>query len=166
VGDLFPPDSEGIQTFDQLLRASPHTPILVSSHLAQRVCCEAGRATRSTRPSASRTARWSFIAEGVEQHARAFGVLERERALVTLDSIGDAVISIDVAGNIVYLNAVAESMTGWSRQEASGRPQQEVLRMIDGDSPEPALNPLAMAILHNESVGLSAKPSSHPPRRL
>jgi diguanylate cyclase (GGDEF)-like protein/PAS domain S-box-containing protein len=82
--------------------------------------------------------------------------LERERAQVTLASIGDAVVSIDVAGNITYLNPVAESMTGWSRQEASGRPLQEVLWLIDGDSREPALNPLAMAILHNRTVGLSA----------
>src|SRR4029077_15701618 len=50
----------------------------------------------------------------------------------------------------------AEKMTGWSWQEASGRPLQEVLRIIDGDSREPALNPLAMAMLHNKSVGLSA----------
>jgi diguanylate cyclase (GGDEF)-like protein len=47
-------------------------------------------------------------------------------------------------------------MTGWSRQEAFGQPLQEVLRLIDGDSREPALNPLAMAILHNRTVGLSA----------
>jgi diguanylate cyclase (GGDEF)-like protein/PAS domain S-box-containing protein len=82
-------------------------------------------------------------------------LLEGERAQVTLDSIGDGVISIDVAGNITYLNPVAVSMTGWSRSEAYGRPLQEVLRLIDGDSREPALNPLAMAILHNRTVGLS-----------
>jgi diguanylate cyclase (GGDEF)-like protein/PAS domain S-box-containing protein len=75
---------------------------------------------------------------------------------VTLNSIGDAVISTDVAGNVTYLNAVAESMTGWSRREASGRPLQEVLRIIDGDSREPALNPLSMAVLSNKTVGLSA----------
>jgi diguanylate cyclase (GGDEF)-like protein/PAS domain S-box-containing protein len=82
--------------------------------------------------------------------------LESGRAQITLASIGDAVISTDVAGDITYLNPVAESMTGWSRQEASGRPLREVLRLVDGDSREPALNPLAMAILHNKTVGLSA----------
>jgi diguanylate cyclase (GGDEF)-like protein/PAS domain S-box-containing protein len=82
--------------------------------------------------------------------------LEMERAQITLASIGDAVISTDVAGNVTYLNPVAESMTGWSRQDASGRPLREVLRLVDGDSREPALNPLAMAILHNKTVGLSA----------
>src|SRR6185312_13238661 len=53
-------------------------------------------------------------------------------------------------------NPVAESMTGWSRQEAFGRPLREVLQLVDGNSREPALNPLAMAILHNKTVGLSA----------
>jgi diguanylate cyclase (GGDEF)-like protein/PAS domain S-box-containing protein len=83
-------------------------------------------------------------------------LLEGERAQATLNSIGDAVISTDVAGNITYLNAVAEGITGWSRQEASGQPLQQVFRIIDGDSREPALNPLAMAILHNKTMGLSA----------
>jgi diguanylate cyclase (GGDEF)-like protein/PAS domain S-box-containing protein len=73
-----------------------------------------------------------------------------------MGSIGDAVISTDVAGNVTYLNPVAESMTGWSPEEAFGQPLQDVLIMIDGDSREPAMNPLAMAILHNKAVGLSA----------
>ena len=90
----------------------------------------------------------------VSSNAQAL-LLERERARVTLDSIGDGVISIDTAGNITYLNPVAESMTGWSRSEARGRPLPEVLRIIDGESREPAVNPLAMAILHNKTVGLS-----------
>jgi len=47
---------------------------------------------------------------------------EQERARVTLNSIGDAVLTTDMAGNITYLNVVAEKMTGWSREEAAGRP--------------------------------------------
>jgi diguanylate cyclase (GGDEF)-like protein/PAS domain S-box-containing protein len=93
----------------------------------------------------------------LERSARAQALLvESEHAQGTLDSIGDAVISTDVAGNITYLNRVAESMTGWSRQEAFGQPLQVVLRIIDGDSREPALDPLAMAIRSNETAGLSA----------
>ena len=82
--------------------------------------------------------------------------VETERAQVTLNSIGDGVISTDVAGNVTYLNPVAERMTGWSRPEASGRPLHQVLRIIDGDSGEPAPDPMAMAILHNKAVGLGA----------
>ena len=76
-------------------------------------------------------------------------------AQVTLDSIGDGVIRIDIAGNVTYLNPAAERMTGWSQQAAHGRSHLEVLRIVDGDSREPALNPLTMAILHNRTATLS-----------
>ncbi|MHB1870756.1 MAG: diguanylate cyclase domain-containing protein [Steroidobacteraceae bacterium] len=79
-----------------------------------------------------------------------------DAAQMTLDSIGDGVISIDVDGNVTYLNPAAERMTGWSCHDAWGRSHLEVLRIIDGESREPALNPLAMAILHNKTATLSA----------
>lgn len=47
--------------------------------------------------------------------------VERDRAQVTLNSIGDAVLSTDIWGNITYLNPVAEKMTGWARAEAAYR---------------------------------------------
>jgi diguanylate cyclase (GGDEF)-like protein/PAS domain S-box-containing protein len=75
-------------------------------------------------------------------------------ALVILDSIGDAVVSIDIAGNITYLNPVAERMTGWSGSEASGRPLQHVVRIIDAYSREQVRDPLAMAMRQDDTVGL------------
>ncbi len=57
--------------------------------------------------------------------------VEKERAQVTLNSIGDAVVSTDIAGNVTYLNQVAEAMTGWSGAEARGRPFVEVFRIFD-----------------------------------
>ena len=45
--------------------------------------------------------------------------VEKERAQVTLNCIGDAVACTDISGNITFLNLVAEKMTGWSRQEAA-----------------------------------------------
>lgn len=76
-------------------------------------------------------------------------------AQATLDSIGDAVLSADRAGNVTYLNPVAERMTGWSVSEAAGRPSHEVMRIIDADSREPARDPLALAVLCNANVGVS-----------
>ena len=76
-------------------------------------------------------------------------------AQLTLDSIGDAVITADLAGNITYLNPVAESMTGWSLQEACGRSLPQVLQIIDAQTREPALNPLTIAMLQDRTVGLS-----------
>ena len=55
---------------------------------------------------------------------------EWQRAEMTLDSIGDGVISVDKAGSVTYLNPVAERMTGWSRAEASGRTLSDVLRDV------------------------------------
>jgi diguanylate cyclase (GGDEF)-like protein/PAS domain S-box-containing protein len=58
--------------------------------------------------------------------------LENEVANLTLDSIGEAVLRTDSLGKVTYLNRVAEKVTGWSREEARGRPVAEVLRLIDG----------------------------------
>ena len=161
VVDLSLPDSQGIHAFDKLLRASPHTPILVLSHLRDedvaRLAVQRGAQDYLLHERLDGYSLPKALSNMLERSAYAEALfLERERAQVTLNSIGDAVISTDVAGNVTYLNAVAESMTGWSRQDASGRPLREVLRLVDGDSREPALNPLAMAILHNKTVGLSA----------
>ena len=81
---------------------------------------------------------------------------EKERAQVTLNSIGDAVLSTDLAGNLTYLNLVAEAMTGWPREEALGRPLAEVFRIIDGDTREVAENPAQRAIRENRIVGLES----------
>ena len=161
VVDLFLPDSQGIETFDTLLRASPHVPILVLSHLRDedvaRLAVQHGAQDYLLQERLDGYSLSKALNNMLERSAHAEALfLERERAQVTLNSIGDAVISTDIAGNVTYLNAVAESMTGWSRQEACGRPLQEVLRIIDGDTREPALNPLSMAVLHNKTVGLSA----------
>jgi len=161
VVDLFLSDSQGIETFDQLLRASPRVPILVLSHLRDedvaRLAVQRGAQDYLLQERLDGHSLPRALSSMLERSAYAEALfLEKERAQVTLNSIGDAVISTDVIGHVTYLNAVAESMTGWSRQEASGRPLQDVLRIIDGDSREPALNPLAMAILYNKSVGLSA----------
>lgn len=161
IVDLFLPDSQGIETFDKLFRASPHTPILIFSPVL-----EEGTA----RLALQRGAQEYLLAERTDDYSLSKALtsmlerstyadalfLEKERAQVTLNSIGDAVISTDVAGRVTYLNPVAESMTGWSSQEAYGQPLQQVLQIIDGDSRAPAMNPLAMAIHHNEAVGLSA----------
>ena len=74
---------------------------------------------------------------------------------LTLDSIGDAVLSTDILGRVTYLNPVAERMTGWPRQEAEGRPLSEVLRIIDAVTREPAQNPLAQAIELDRVFGLT-----------
>ena len=80
--------------------------------------------------------------------------VEKERAQVTLNSIGDAVICTDISGNITFLNLVAEKMTGWSWDEAAGRPLAEVFRILDATSHEPTPSPMELAIGQNRTVHL------------
>jgi diguanylate cyclase (GGDEF)-like protein/PAS domain S-box-containing protein len=66
-------------------------------------------------------------------HRRAEEALyqERERALVTLHSIADGVITTDAEGRVDYMNPVAETVTAWTHEEAQGYPLTEVLPLID-----------------------------------
>jgi len=75
--------------------------------------------------------------------------VEKERAQVTLNCIGDAVICTDASGNITFLNLVAEKMTSWSRQDAFGRPMAEVFRILDANTREPTPNPLERSFERN-----------------
>ena len=80
---------------------------------------------------------------------------EKERAQVTLDSIGDAVLTTDLQGKVSYLNRQAEKMTGWSREEAVGHPLTEVFSIVDGTTRQVVANPAKVAITQNQTVGLA-----------
>jgi len=67
---------------------------------------------------------------------------EREQLAVTRRSIGDAVISTDVYGNIMLMNRVAENLTGWSLAEARGKPLPEVFTIINEITRQPCENPV------------------------
>jgi diguanylate cyclase (GGDEF)-like protein/PAS domain S-box-containing protein len=74
---------------------------------------------------------------------------EKERAQVTLDSLGDAVISADAEERITFLNLVAERLTGWTESEARGRRMDEVFRIVDATTRETIPNPIEQAVAHN-----------------
>lgn len=80
--------------------------------------------------------------------------VEKERAQVTLQSIGDAVISTDISGNITFLNLVAERMTGWTGEDAVGRPMAEVFRILDATTREAIPNPIDLALGQDRTVHL------------
>jgi len=80
--------------------------------------------------------------------------VERERAEVTLNSIGDAVMTTDTVGNVTYLNAEAEALTGWTRAEAFARPIAEVFDVTDGLTGQPAQDPSRLAMEHQKKVRL------------
>jgi diguanylate cyclase (GGDEF)-like protein/PAS domain S-box-containing protein len=76
---------------------------------------------------------------------------EKDRALVTLQSIGDAVITTDADGRIDYLNPVAERLCGWSVDEARGRGIGEVLQLIDESTRKPVAYTLDRVLLAGET---------------
>ncbi|MBI4996617.1 MAG: EAL domain-containing protein [Rhodocyclales bacterium] len=80
---------------------------------------------------------------------------EKERAQVTLASIGDAVITTDVGGHVQFLNGVAEELTGWSSEEAQGQPLDRVFRIINEGTRETIDNPVQIVLHSGAIVGLA-----------
>ena len=76
-------------------------------------------------------------------------------AAITLDSIGDAVLSSDIDGRVSYLNRVAETMTGWTSSDAIGKPTAVVFNIIDEVTRRPAQDPLLRALHENRTVALT-----------
>jgi len=74
---------------------------------------------------------------------------------ITLGSIGDAVITTDVQGSVNYLNAVAERLTGWSNQQAQGKPLEDVFKIVNEDTRQPVESPARRALREGVIVGLA-----------
>jgi diguanylate cyclase (GGDEF)-like protein/PAS domain S-box-containing protein len=77
---------------------------------------------------------------------------EKESAQITLQSIGDGVITTDANGHVEYVNPVAEELTGWKVDDASGRPIDEIFRGFHEETCEPLENPLAVAIRRDRAI--------------
>jgi PAS domain S-box-containing protein len=77
---------------------------------------------------------------------------EKESAQITLQSIGDGVITTDASCNVEYVNPVAEELSGWKVDDASGRPIDEIFRGFHEETCEPLENPLAVAIRRDRSI--------------
>jgi len=80
----------------------------------------------------------------------------RELYRTTLTSLGDAVVATDAAGNVSFLNPVAEKLTGWDHQAASGRPLREVVRIIDERTRTELEDPIALVRRTQPVVNVSS----------
>ncbi|MGN6525871.1 MAG: EAL domain-containing protein [Burkholderiaceae bacterium] len=81
---------------------------------------------------------------------------DRQLLRVTLESIGDAVITTDARGAITWLNPVAERLTGWDSAEARDRPLSQVFRVVDERTREPAPDPVAGCLTPERAERLAA----------
>src|SRR5258708_6905775 len=154
------PDSQGLETLDKVFIAAPDIPILILG----------GDVNEALRKQAVVRGAHDYLLQGhldsyslsralrnaIERKAVEDALyVEKERAVVTLNSIGDAVLCTDISGKVTYLNLVAEAMTGWHREEATGKPLAEVFRIIDGPTRKTARDPMEMAVEQNKTVGLT-----------
>jgi diguanylate cyclase (GGDEF)-like protein/PAS domain S-box-containing protein len=154
------PDSQGLETFDNLVVAVPGVPtLIIAGPKDVKVALEALRHGAKDYLLEDHLDNDSFVRaiRNMAERKAAEEMLftEKERAQVTLNSIGDAVLSTDLEGKVTYLNIVAEKITGWTREEAAGKDIDEVFRIIDGSTREPCANPLRTAIQKNRTVGLT-----------
>ena len=72
--------------------------------------------------------------------------LEKERAQVTLASIGDGVMRADVAGTVTFLNRAGTELTGWPEEEAVGKPLGDVFTLIDASTRTPIVHRMHSAL--------------------
>jgi diguanylate cyclase (GGDEF)-like protein/PAS domain S-box-containing protein len=154
------PDSQGVETFDKLALAMSGVPTLIIAGAKDvGVALEALRHGAKDYLLEDRLDRESFVRaiRNMAERKTAEELLftEKERAQVTLNSIGDAVLSTDLQGKVTYLNVVAEKITGWTREEAAGKDVDEVFVIVDGGTRESCANPLRTAIRQNRTVGLT-----------
>jgi diguanylate cyclase (GGDEF)-like protein/PAS domain S-box-containing protein len=159
--DLFLPDSRGLATFDRLYAARRHMPIMTMCDLDDEQ--DAKEAVR--RGAQGWLSKGYFGNYLVPQSLR--NIIERmkveqglylaqARAEITLNSIGDAVISADMNGRVDYLNVAAELLTGWSRQEARGRLVADVLDIVDSATGRAVTNPIDHVLESDRPIELTS----------
>ena len=154
------PDSHGFETLDKLAVAAPGVPTLVLGDVGdESIALEALRRGAKDYILENHIDSYSLIRaiRNMAERKTAEEALftEKERAQVTLNSIGDAVLCTDTNGKVTYLNVVAEKLTGWTREQALSKPVNEVFVIIDGSTRGPCPNPLKTAIEKNKTVGLT-----------
>lgn len=134
--DLSLQDSQGLATFDRLFAAVPDVPIMILAAENE----EAAAIEAVQRGAQGYLSKGHFGLALVPQalrniiHRKAVEAalyVEKERSRVILESIGEGVMSTDLDGNLIYLNAVAVRMTGWPRDEALGRKFTDVAVVLD-----------------------------------
>jgi diguanylate cyclase (GGDEF)-like protein/PAS domain S-box-containing protein len=144
-------DSRGLQTFKSLFETSPEVPILVlSSPLYEdsaRIAVQRGAHDYILEEDLDTYLLPKAVRNMIERASHAEALFAAtERAQVTLNSIGDAVISTDIAGSVTFINPIAQTLTGWAAAEAVGRPVDEVLRIIDVAHGRIRVSPMAIVI--------------------
>lgn len=158
--DLFLSDSGGIDTFYALQKIAGTTTIIVlcdihHEHLAK-LAVNAGAQDYLLVDEMNEFSLLQTLHDVLERKKSEEAQFnETERAQITLQSIGDGVISTDIHGDITYMNVAAERMTGWQLNEAKGLPFSQIFNIIDSVTRIPLRNAIQQAINDDKTVGLA-----------
>src|ERR1700722_237291 len=150
---------EGFASFEELLSAAPHIPILILSgtetECIARQAVEQGAQDYVLKNQLEEFRLGRVVRRMIELKAKEEAAIQqKQRADVILSCTGDAVLISDVAGFVRHLNETAELLTGWSCQEAVGRSLDEVFQTIDSISRQAVGDPLATAAVDKKNVPL------------
>ena len=160
--DLRLPDGHGLGALRRARAAAPRVPVVVLTGLND----------ESLAAEALREGAQDYLIKGEietrgllrslryaieRKHLEDAYFIEKERAEVTLNCIGDAVVCTDIAGNVTSLNLVADKITGWTWQEAAGRPISEVFRLLDATSREVIANPAVVDAARKQIAPLPSR---------
>jgi diguanylate cyclase (GGDEF)-like protein/PAS domain S-box-containing protein len=148
--DLALPDEQGFGAIRRVREVAPSVPLVVLTNLD-----DESLAARSLHEGAQDCLLKAQIEKrgllralvlAIERKAMDEALfVERERAEVTLNCIADAVASTNASGEITFLNAVAEQLTGWTCREATGRLIGDVFRILDPRTRRVVGNPIELA---------------------
>src|SRR5258706_2739066 len=157
--DLGLPDAQGLEALRRAHAAAPHVPLVVLTGLDDESLAaqalQEGAQEHLIKGQVDTRGLLQALRYAVERKTLEEALfVEKERAQVTLNCIGDAVICTDISGNVTFLNIVAEKMTGWLWQEAEGRPVTEVFQIVDATSRETTPNPMERAVGQDRTVHL------------
>jgi PAS domain S-box-containing protein len=155
------PDSQGIDSVRRAVAAAPRVPLVVltgrDDETLALAALQAGAMDYLIKGQIDTRGLMRFLRYAVERNAMEDALFaEKERALVTLNSIGDAVACTDSVGNLTLLNVVAQTLTGWTWEEAAGRPLTEVVRIVDGTTRDPIPDPMALVSGADGTIHLPA----------
>src|SRR6202051_2169294 len=159
VLDLGLPDAHGVEAIRRAHAAAPHIPLVVLTGLDDESLAaqalQEGAQDYLLKGQIDPRGLLRALGYAIERKTMEEALFaEKERAQVTLNCIGDAVVCTDISGRITFLNPVAETMTGWPFAEAVGLPMAEVFRTLSATSSEPTETTAELAILQIRSVHL------------
>ncbi len=147
----------GIETSDAIHDAHHDIPVIYLTACADEEILECARCTEPfdyiVKPFEDKALK-SAIEIAIYKHRMDRKVrVSQEWFRTTLKSIGDGVITTDMQGCIIFMNPVAESLTGWSQDEACGKPLTVVFNLINEQTRMPCENPVAKVVATGQITG-------------